>query len=52
MRLSVNHWLERADNARTTAKFLSDPEARALLLQVAEIYEKIATRTRLLANER
>ena len=52
MLLAPQHWLERAKTARLTAQFIGDPEARRLLLKIAEIYEKIAARARLTANER
>jgi hypothetical protein len=44
--LGPNHWLERAQNAHTVARWLGNPEARRLLLEVAQRYERIA----LLAN--
>jgi hypothetical protein len=40
--LGPNHWLERAQNARTVARWLANPEARRLLLEVAARYEQIA----------
>ena len=51
MTLTAEHWRERAENARLTAQFLRDPEAHRLLLEIAEIYERIAVRVRLTANE-
>ena len=40
--LRSGHWLERAENARKVANWLGNPEARRLLLEVAERYERIA----------
>ena len=36
------HWRERARNARAVAGWLQNPEAKSLLLEVAERYERIA----------
>ena len=52
MVLTPDQWVERAENARMTAKLVSDRESRQLLLKVAEIYEKVAIRARLIANEK
>jgi hypothetical protein len=38
------HWRERADEARALADQMSDPDARASMLRVAQEYEKIAER--------
>jgi len=42
MQLEPKHWLGRATNARQMAEWVSDPEAKRLLLEIAERYEKIA----------
>ena len=36
------HWHERARQARSVAQWVSDPDAKRLLLEVAERYEEIA----------
>lgn len=36
------HWSERARNARAVAEWMANPEARGLLLEIAERYERIA----------
>ena len=51
MILTVQHWRERAEHARIVAKFLRDPEANQLMLDIAALYERLAERARLLANE-
>ena len=51
MVLTPDQWLERANTARTTAKLVSDPESRRLLLRIAEFYDKLAMRARLTAND-
>ena len=38
------HWLERAEHARTDAKFASETTTRAKLFGVANAYEVIARR--------
>jgi hypothetical protein len=38
---------ERAEEASTLAKTFSDPEARRMMSEVAELYEKLAQRMRL-----
>ena len=42
MPLDVDHWRVRAAQARTVAKWISDPEAKGLLLEVAQRYDRIA----------
>jgi hypothetical protein len=36
------HWLERAEEARSIADQLSDPDSRRMMLRIAENYERFA----------
>jgi hypothetical protein len=36
------HWRSRAEEARTVAEQLTDPVAKAMMLQIAEDYDRIA----------
>jgi hypothetical protein len=36
------HWRSRAEEARTVAEQLTDPIAKAMMLQIAEDYDRIA----------
>ena len=36
------HWRERAEEARATAKFAQDPQIEAAMLRVADEYERLA----------
>ncbi len=38
------HWRERAQEARLHAEQIDDPISKRMMLQVAEDYEKLATR--------
>jgi len=40
------HWLERAEEARSLADQLSDPESRRMMLRIAEDYERLANHAR------
>ena len=40
------HWLERAEEARSVADQLSDPESRRMMLRIAEDYERLANHAR------
>jgi hypothetical protein len=42
MSLDASHWRERAKQARTVADWMDNEEAKCLLSEVAELYEKIA----------
>ena len=37
------HWQERAEEARSIAEQLSDPESKRMMLRIAEDYERLAT---------
>jgi DNA-binding ferritin-like protein len=39
---SPEYWRNRAEEARTLAEQMKDPQTKALMLGVAESYEKIA----------
>ena len=36
------HWIARAEEARTIAEQLTDPEASKTMFQIAESYEQLA----------
>ena len=36
-------WLQRAEEARSIAEELSDPESRRMILRIAEDYERLTT---------
>jgi DNA-binding ferritin-like protein len=38
------HWRKRAEEARIHAEQLTDPEARRMMLEIAEDYETLAKR--------
>jgi hypothetical protein len=40
------HWLERAEEARSIADQLSDPESRRMMLRIAEDCERLANHAR------
>jgi hypothetical protein len=37
-----HHWEERAEEARLIAEGVRDPEAKATMLKVVELYERLA----------
>ena len=41
---SPKYWQERAEEARTMAEAMSDPDAKREMLGIAESYERIAKR--------
>ena len=38
------HWRERAEEARTFAEALDDPEAKRMMFEIARGYERLAQR--------
>jgi len=38
---NAKHWRERADEARAVAEGLHDPDAKRMMLGIAETYEKL-----------
>jgi len=42
--MTAEYWRERAEEARTKAEQMFDPEAKATLLQIALSYDKLADR--------
>ena len=40
------HWLERAEEARSIADQISDPDSRRMMLRIAEDYEPLANHAR------
>ena len=38
------HWLQRAQEARATAEGIKDPDAKRVMLGIAESYEQLARR--------
>jgi len=41
---NAEHWRNRAEEARVHAEQLTDPEAKRMMLAIAESYEKLAHR--------
>ena len=41
----LEHWRKRAEEARTTAKGMSDPDAKRVMLAVVASYEEVVKRT-------
>jgi hypothetical protein len=42
LRDTPEYWHNRAEEARTIAETMSDPEARQILLEIAECYGRLA----------
>ena len=43
---SADHWLQKADLAREAAETMSADAAKAAMLEIAQLYEHLAERTR------
>jgi hypothetical protein len=44
------HWRKRAEQARTIAEQLSDPESKRTMLRIAQDYERLAEQAKLRAR--
>jgi hypothetical protein len=40
----AEHWWSRAEETRTIAELMNDPEARRIMFDIAEGYERLAER--------
>jgi hypothetical protein len=40
----VEHWWSRAEETRTIAEIMTDPEARRIMFDIAEGYDRLAER--------
>jgi hypothetical protein len=40
----AEHWLSRAEETRTIAEIMTDPEARLIMFDIAEGYDRLAER--------
>jgi hypothetical protein len=40
----AEHWWNRAEESRTIAELMNDPEARRIMLDIAEGYDRLAER--------
>jgi len=40
----TEHWLSRAEETRTIAEIMTDPEARQIMFDIAEGYDRLAER--------
>ena len=45
------HWLKRAEEARSVAEQLSDPESKGTMLRIAKDYERLAEHAELRARK-
>jgi hypothetical protein len=41
---NVRHWRDRAEEARMHVEQMTDPEARRMMLDIADSYDKLAKR--------
>jgi hypothetical protein len=41
---NVEHWRDRAEEARVHAEQMNDPEAKRMMLEIAKSYDKLADR--------
>jgi hypothetical protein len=50
----VTYWRDRAEEARAVAEYLTTPDAKRIMVDVAESYEKLAegAQQRIVANTR
>jgi hypothetical protein len=40
----IEHWWSRAEETRTIAEIMTDPEARRIMFDIAEGYDRLAER--------
>ena len=40
----AEHWWSRAEETRTIAEFMNDPEAKRIMFDIAEGYDRLAER--------
>ena len=42
---NAEHWWSRAEETRTIAEIMTDPEAKRIMFDIAEGYDRLAERT-------